>query len=143
MFFWRLKNNLLVFFALFLSVSIFFLFPLFSMSKFSDLEGKHTFFLDSASSQGLRKEKITPLDIFRVKGECVRFNTLQKSVNELLSTYQAKTIFIEEVAGIVSYYCYTEKWQGGTIVNGYKINLHIAVGEEQTVVGFPIIFDGY
>ena len=143
MFLLRLKNSARLFFALFLSTAILFLFPILSTSKFSDLEGRRTFFLDSASSQGLRKEKISFLDIFRVKGECARFSTSQHSAKELLLRYQAKVLFVEEVADKSSYYCYTEKWSGGIFINGYKVNLHIAVGEEETVIGFPIIFDGY
>ena len=143
MFLLQLKNSARIFFALFVCTALLLLFSLLSVSKFPDLDGKRTFFLDSASSQGLRKDCISILDIFRVKGECVRLDACQYNAESLLVRYQAEVLFKEEVAGRVSYYCYTEKWGGGLCINGYKVNLHIAVGEEEMVVGFPIIFDGY
>ncbi len=116
-------------------------------ARFAHLEGERVFYLDSASSQGLRKTELSFWDIPRVKGECVRMQFTEedgdKYAMSLLSSFNGEVLFIEEVCGRVSYYAYAEGLGEGIWLYGKKVNLHVAVGEGVCVVGTPIIFDGF
>ena len=101
------------------------------------------YYLDSSSSQGLRKRAITPFDLFRMKGESVILEKEVGDVEAILELYDAKILFIEEVCDTLSYYCYTEKWSDGITLDGATVNLHIAVNQTQCAVGTPIIFGGF
>lgn len=57
--------------------------------------------------------------------------------------FAAELLFQEEAAGVINYYMYSPKLSGGVSINGYLVNLHVAVTGEQTKVGTPIIFGGY
>ena len=118
------------------------------ISRLSDIDGERTFYLYSASSQGLRAEELRVRDFPNVKGESVRFalNTgveTERLVQELVTRYGAKVAFTERAGGVTSFYCYTEKWSDGITLNGRTVNLHIAVSETQCAVGTPIIFGGF
>ncbi|MBO5737328.1 MAG: YwmB family TATA-box binding protein [Clostridia bacterium] len=153
MFIYRVKNficvALAVIFSLFFAVGV----KAVSVTRLSDIEGKRTYFLDSASSQGLRKDSLSVADLTRVKGECVfteistydggRYLTNDEIAWKISTQYGAEILFTEEVDGVVSYYAYTTRWQDGLYINGVKINLHIAVGKENLAMGTPIIFDGF
>ena len=153
MFIYRVKNficvALAVIFSLFFAVGV----KAVSVTRLSDIEGKRTYFLDSASSQGLRKDSLSVADLTRVKGECVfteistydggRYLKNDEIAWKISTQYGAEILFTEEVDGVVSYYAYTTRWQDGLYINGVKINLHIAVGKENLAMGTPIIFDGF
>lgn len=115
--------------------------------RLDDLDGERVFYLDSASSQGLRKEELSLLDFARIEGESVRFAREGESAEALsvwiTKIYGAEVLFTEEAAGVTSYYCYTPDWKNDIAVSGQRVNLHIAVSEEECVVGTPIIFDGF
>ncbi len=118
-----------------------------NVSKLSDLGGERVFYLDSPSSQGLRKEELSLLDIFRVEGESVRFARTSETETDLVTrirdTYGAEVLFTESVCGVTSYYCYTDAWKNAVDLDGVAVNLHIAVSESVCAVGTPIIFDGF
>ncbi len=153
MFFYRVKNficvALAVLFCLFFAVGA----KSASVTRLAEIEGKRTYFLDSASSQGLRKERLALSDLTRVKGECVfteistydggRYLSNEEIACEIAARYGAEVLIREEIDGVVSYYAYTPRWQDSLYINGKKINLHIAFGEERLAVGTPIIFDGF
>lgn len=116
--------------------------------RLDGLEGERVFYLDSASSQGLRKEELSLRDFTRIKGESVRFDRTEEEteedlIREITEKYGAKIRFIEEASGTVSYYCHTEKWNNALTLNGVEINLHIAVSQTECAVGTPIIFGGF
>ncbi|MBQ8322861.1 MAG: YwmB family TATA-box binding protein [Clostridia bacterium] len=123
-----------------------------NLLKFSALDGARTFYLDSASSQGLRTETLEFSDLARVRGESVRLSaetteTLGDSAAEIAGAIAAKygaTVLIEESAcGVTSFYAYTPAWGDTVCVAGKTVNLHIAVSETACAVGSPIIFGGF
>lgn len=118
-----------------------------NVSKLRDISGERVFYLDSPSSQGIRKEQLSALDIFRVEGESVRFLRADEQEEALVARirglYGAKVLFSESVGGVTSYYCYTGEWNNGIDLDGVVVNLHIAVSKSVCVVGTPIIFDGF
>ena len=119
----------------------------------ADLKGERTFYLDSASSQGLRKSSLSIGELHRVKGECVRLDLTaqdggkyalnEEFALEIIRAYGAEIVFKEETCGQVSYYCYTPRFDNGLLLYGQRVNLHVAVGENACTVGTPIIFDGF
>ncbi len=157
MFAWRLRNFLYasssVILCLLFAVGI----RMGSVCKLSSLKGERCFFLDSESSQGLRKTELNFSELWRVKGECVFFPiseyeggryALNASSREALakriaSEYDAEILWKEEACGRVSYYGYSARLSGGILLFGKTVNLHIAVGETECGVGTPIIFDGF
>ena len=74
-----------------------------NVSRLSALKGERTYFLDSASSQGLSKTELSFAELGRVKGECVQFDlqayeggryaTNEEIVQSILRKFQAKTRF--------------------------------------------------
>ena len=83
-------------------------------------------------------DKLFRLD---VRGESARYEGDVSA--ELMRKFGAKLLFVEEAAGVVNYYLYSEKLPRGVRLNGREVNLHIAVGEGRTAAGTPIIFGGF
>ena len=144
---YKLKNCICLWLALLFCLLTFVGVRAFHTSRLAFLEGERVFYLDSASSQGLRKTSLSLWDIPRVKGESVYIPLQEKDggmyASNILSSLKGEVVFTEEVCGKVSYYAYAQGLGEGLWLYGRKVNLHIAVGEEVCVVGTPIIFDGY
>lgn len=143
MFFTRLKRAFVSLASLGICLAVAFLLYAMNACKLQGLCGDRTFYLDSASSQGLRKESLSVLDLPRLRGECVRFSCEEDEVLSILQSCGGRVEFMEEACGITSYYCSTSKWGDGLMLNGKKINLHLAYADGVCVVGVPIIFDGF
>ena len=75
------------------------------------------------------------------KGESVRYEG--DRYEELKSSFDAELLFTETEGGVTNYYLYSKKLGGGIALGGYLVNLHIAVRENRTAVGTPIIFGGF
>lgn len=154
---YRLKNFISVLlaasFALLIAVGV----RAVNVSYLADLNGERTYYLDSASSQGLRASSLSLSDLARVKGECVRIDlsendgggyslndrTPEEIARSIAESYGAEILFVEEVCGVTSFYCYTPRWNNGIMLYGRAVNLHVAIGEETCAVGTPIVFDGF
>lgn len=76
-----------------------------------------------------------------VAGESARFTG--DVSEELLLAYRARVLFCEEADGVCSYYCYSPLLGEGILLNGVRVNLHIAAGKGQTAAGTPVIFGGW
>ena len=115
--------------------------------KLRGIKGDRVFYLDSNTSQGLRKTELELRDYARITGESVCFfrdeRSAEEIAREIADKYGAEILFTEEAAGVTSFYCYTSSWNNGIAVNGETVNLHIAVAEVQCAVGTPIIFGGF
>ncbi len=153
MFFYRWRNFICVVLAVGVCLFTAFCVRAVNIVRLADLKGERTFYLDSASSQGLRKNSLTVFELHRVKGECVRLDLSAKDGGryannqefalKIIRAYDAEILFKEEVCGQVSYYCYTPRFDNGLLLYGQRVNFHVAVGESVCVVGTPIIFDGF
>ena len=143
MFLSRCKTTIKLFFCLFAFAFVIVSLRYFNASKLSHLSGERQFYLYSPSSQATIKSRLSPLDCFFVRGESVRLSVGEDGVEEIVDGLQAEVLFIERVDDIVSYYAYSKILGGGILVNGKKINLHIAVGKGRCTVGTPIIFGGF
>ena len=116
-----------------------------SITRFPLEEGRREFYLRSSSSQAFVKQTLSFDDLFCLKGEKVSFacENEKEALAVLLDRYKAQVLFIEDVGGVRSYYCVSEKWQDGVRLNGVFINLHIAFDGERCALGSPIIFGGF
>ncbi len=157
---WRIKGFCKLFCAVALSsVFLLGLFLFNNGSTLSKLQGEHTFYLYSASSQALQKEQITLYELSNLRGESVRFpldgktngstdgsaygNEGETLVKALLETYGGEVVLVEEACGVRSYYCYTPHISKRVFIERKPVNLHIAIGKTQAAVGSPIIFGGF
>ncbi len=116
-----------------------------NVDKLGAYVGTHTYYLDSTSSQALMKTRLNGLECLRVKGESVRIEGKADAafVERVLQEQGASVRFVEETCDVTSYYAYTPQWQESVYIMGERVNLHIAVGEDACVIGYPIIFGGY
>ena len=112
--------------------------------------GKNTYYLYSASSQAEIKESLKPAEFADLKGESAVYvfengaeGTDETFVERILDEYRAEICFVEEAAGTLCYYCHSPRLKNGVMLEGQKINLHIAVRAESIALGTPIIFGGY
>ncbi len=117
--------------------------------KLSSIEGERTYFLDSASSQGLIKKQLGFADLWRVKGECVSFEidanegTMFALSTKILREYKAEMQCVERASNVTSLYAYSPLLGENVFVGGKAVNLHIALSSTRCTVGTPIIFGGF
>ncbi len=111
------------------------------VSRFSTLEGERVFYLFSPSAQAERAQTLSVKDLRNIRGESARVDGA--TARELMDRFNAEPLFIEESAGVRSYYCYTDAWTDGVRVGEYYVNLQIAERAEGCVVGAPMIFGGF
>lgn len=144
MFFWWIKRGITALLAGVIAVGICLLVSVASVGKFGAYAGERTYYLDSASSQGLQTSRLEGLDFLRVKGESVFIaSDTQPHVQEIIKSYGASVVWTEQIDGVTSYYCYTPRWKETVVVNGRRVNLHIACVNGGFALGSPIIFGGY
>ena len=104
----------------------------------------YTLFLgenSSAEAVVLEGDALPLLLSSNVRGESAVFQG--DRAEELLRAYRARVLFIEKAAGTVSYYCYSPLFGEGLLLNGKRVNLHIAAGRGQTAAGTPLLFGGF
>ena len=103
---------------------------------------RYEFYVGTSSEEVvLANSPLEKLFLKNIKGESVRYSG--DRAEALMGRFHAKILFTEEAAGVTNYYCYTSQLKGGVLLNGYCVNLHIAVGNEQTAAGTPVIFGGF
>ncbi len=147
-FIWKLKEFLRSCFAVMVILLCGAVLLLANVSRFPFLSGERVFYLNSASSQGLRSQKIELSQIFDAKGESVCISVsdetqAQAVVAEVFDRLRAEVLLTERACGVTSYYGYTAEFADGIYIEGMKINLHVAVCGNRLIVGSPIIFDGF
>lgn len=133
-------------FTLCISVSVLLALMLFCycMPVFYGYSDKFTVYTVSASSSGRIEGKNTAdFPLFDKYGESFIKNSDEISVKEVIKRFDAKLVLTEEIAEGVSYYAYSYKIPYEKTICGRKINLHIFVGAEKTVVGTPMIFGSF
>ena len=117
--------------------------------KLREIEGRRCFYLHSPSAWAERKERLGLQDIPHVQGESVHFSfqgTHEQTlalVLEILKSYQAEIVCVEEACGVVSYYAHAPCLYTSVALEGKQVNLHIAIGEGRAAVGSPMIFGGF
>ena len=144
----QVKRFLSTAFALCVMCACAFLFLCQNACKLNKLQGERTFYLQTSSSQARQTERLKPLDIFFVQGESVQLSLTQEEqtnalVQEILKEYNAVLVSVENACGVISYYAFSPDLYQGVVIEGEKVNLHIAVRKTEVAVGSPIIFGGF
>ncbi len=150
MFLARLKNFIATAGALLLALLLLLCVWTLSSDTFHGLEGERTYYLYSASSQATIKESLSLREIFAVEGESVQISVrageeglVREKLDCLLKSLQAELVYSEQAGDAYAFYYFTPAWANGILVNGKRVNLHIAVGENRCVIGSPVIFGGF
>ena len=104
-----------------------------------------SYFVHSPACTAREKQTLSLFDLPYVEGEQVRYRTTDGEgfAEEVLSIFHATCVWKEVVDGVTSYYASSQKLPKSVLVSGALVNLHIAVKEDEVVVGTPIIFGGY
>lgn len=115
---------------------------LYRAPAFEKGNGYELYFGASSSAQCIRTEH--PL-LYKLtcapKGESVRYEG--ERYEELKEKFGATLLFTENVCGVTNYYLYSPLLGEPVLLNGYAVNLHLAVSGEQTAAGTPLIFGGF
>ena len=124
-------------------VSALFALALHSAPVFDRGEGYEISLGASSSAEQIVTERPLLLKMFKsdAQGESVRYDG--DRYEELKKAFDAELLFTETEGGVTNYYLYSPKLSGGIALNGYLVNLHVAVRENRTAVGTPIIFGGF
>lgn len=104
----------------------------------------YEFYLGADSSSPIVSSDRPAFDKLRlgkVAGEKTEYESADLSALE--NRYRARLLFTEEVCGTVNYYFYSPELGDCVYLNGYAVNLHIAVAGMRTAVGTPLIFGGF
>ena len=141
--FYRIKRWLYICLSVAVSLLIFIGSKYAFVTRLSAISGERVYYLDAQSSCALYKNELALQDIFRVKGECVRFVGEEENLPSLLEKLNAEILFTERAGGSVSYYCYAQDLSGGICINGRLVNVQIAFHGSLCAVGTPLIFDGF
>ncbi len=112
------------------------------------IEGKHTFYLLSASSQAIIVDRgdieykkfvyLMPL----CKGESVEVKD-NSALADFLKEKSAVKVFSERIGEITNNYYYSAKIPVYMSINGQKVNIHISENNGKCQVGIPLIFGSY
>ena len=76
-------------------------------------------------------------------GESFTVNNGEITTQQIIDEYSGTLVFTEKTEQGESFYAYSEKIATYVKIFGKKVNLHIFVGNEITVVGSPIIFGSF
>lgn len=104
----------------------------------------YTFYLGESSSARAvpsRSPVLDKLTLGGVGGESAVYDG--DRYEALKSRYGAVLLFSEEAGGVRNYYLYSPFLGEPLFLNGYGVNLHIAVRGGKTAAGTPVIFGGY
>lgn len=144
MWFWKRKEEVKAMSSVLLALLVccaFFVFV-----KFSLPAGERTeYYLNRASSQADIVSGLEPEELFFLEGESVTYETEngETFAKALIRRFRARVFAEETVCGVRSYYCYSPALSSCATIEGFKINLHIAVRGNVVKAGTPIIFGGF
>lgn len=109
--------------------------------------------LYSASSSGVFAKVFDLSELLSVRGEAAAYEITETdearaheaALNEILEEFSASVRFKEQTENVTSYYCYSAKIGSARAKNlgGEMINLHVALSQNEAIVGVPLIFCGY
>lgn len=110
---------------------------------FGSGSGYELYVSDSSSSPIVRTEDPLreKLSLNRIAGESVRYDG--NRYEALKEQFSAVLLFTEEACGVTNYYLYSPLLGTPLDLKGHPVNLHIAVTEESTAAGTPLIFGGF
>ena len=116
-----------------------------NMPVFSSYATDYEVYKQSASSsaQIVRADIITCPFISGKTGESCKIDATTFNTGAFLGKFNAKVVFTEKVDNVTCIYAYSPKVKYSTIVNGKKVNLHLAFNGDEVTLGTPLIYGGY
>ena len=85
---------------------------------------------------------VTADKIFDLEGVSISLES-SYDIEKTLKFLNAKKIHYFTDGEVENYYFFTRKVHGFEIINGKKVNLHVAVNGSNLTIGSPIIYYGY
>ena len=152
MWFWGWKQRIALLSALLIACAVFGGVRAANALPLSSLQGEHTYYTYSCSSQAQIQTQLIGTDFLHLQGESVQVTLTPAQKEDLhayaratMQKYKAKIVCVEQTGDTVSYYGYSSLLKGGVAVQGKKVNLHVAFSSlnAHCVVGTPIIFGGF
>ena len=97
--------------------------------------------VNGKSSGEFIKGEISLDKIFLIDGASIKIDSY--NIEEKLNLLNAKMIHYFTDGEVENYYFFSEKVHNFEIINGKKVNIHLAVKQGEVVVGSPVIYYGY
>ena len=97
--------------------------------------------VNGKSSGEFIKGEISLDKIFLIDGASIKIDSY--NIEEKLNLLNAKTVHYFTDGEVENYYFFSEKVHNFEIINGKKVNIHLAVKQGEVVVGSPVIYYGY
>ena len=97
--------------------------------------------VNGKSSGEFIKDGISFDKIFLIDGASIKTDSY--NIEEKLNLLNAKMIHYFTDGEVENYYFFSEKVHNFEIIDGKKVNIHIAVKQGEVVVGSPVIYYGY
>lgn len=83
------------------------------------------------------------LDLLQKNSKGVQLYCEKVDLDYVLKTLKAEIVSQNEIDNMKIVYCYTPFYDKAVFEDGKKINLQIAMKDEQVVLGFPLILTGF
>ncbi len=87
-------------------------------------------------------EWFTKLTTSNVTGESVCYCDSQTAFSEA-ERLGAKILFCEKIENVTCYFAYTPRVKNYVTLYGHRVNIQIAVSENRSKIGSPLIFGSY
>ena len=97
--------------------------------------------VNGKSSGEFIKGEISLDKIFLIDGASIKTDSY--NIEEKLNLLNAKMVHCFTDGEVENYYFFSEKVHNFEIIDGKKVNIHIAVKQGEVVVGSPVIYYGY
>ncbi len=80
---------------------------------------------------------------FKLKLKGFQFYFKNFDAEKILKTLKCNILTTTEVEGMTVICGYTPYYDNNILINNHKVNVQIAEGEDEVIVGFPLILTGY
>ena len=134
--------------AMAMSLALLFVPQLMDKGLLFDGAESYTFYSQSESSQAqivladASEALAVKWSIASLTGESARYEDAEEAFAQA-EKYRAELLIVRTVQDVTDYYYYSPCLGGGVVLEGKKVNLHIAVRGSSANIGSPLIFGGY
>ena len=114
---------------------------LFFCLPFGYLDGA-VFSTKKSSGDFIDSKTVKPENYFHIDGVTLTFSS-DFDMSDAIELLSAKRVHYFTDGTVENYYFFSEKLPKCQIINGKKVNFHVAVSKGKVTVGSPIIYYGY
>lgn len=98
--------------------------------------------INYSSGSFYNTKSLSVADVFSSSGQSKTFSS-DFNYLTLIKNADAKLIKSSGSGNVKNYYYYTSNLAKYVVIENKKVNLHVAVSEDKTVIGYPFIYYGY